>query len=343
MADARQLPLRDRSVDCCVTSPPYWGLRDYGHGDQIGLEPTLDAYVQALVAVFQEVRRVLKPDGTCWVNLGDSYANDGKWGGETGGKQSYLPDNDRQRVGRSKRLTGLKPKDMVGIPWAVAFALRDDGWYLRSDIIWAKPNPMPESVTDRPTKAHEYLFLLAKSEHYYYNAAAIREPYAESTLTQFEQPYTGLGLKDYAAAGVQNPSDIKRRITDKQRGHSRRHAGFNDRWDAMPKDEQQQEGANKRTVWAVAPQPYSGAHFATMPEALIEPCILAGCPLGGLVLDPFIGSGTVGAVAERLGRRWVGTDLSYQSLAQKRTAQRGLRFENDEQVPSAGAVAGTDT
>ena len=212
------------------------------------------------------------------------------------------------------------------IPARVALALQADGWYLRSDIIWSKPNPMPESVQDRPTKAHEYLFLLSRSERYHYDAAAIREPYAESTLTQFETPYEGLGIKDYAAAGVQNPSDIKRRITDKQRGHGRRHAGFNDRWDAIPKAEQVGAGANRRSVWTVATMPYAGAHFATMPEKLVEPCILAGCPLGGLVLDPFVGSGTVVAVAQRLGRRGVGTDLGYQDLAIKRTAQRGLMF-----------------
>lgn len=194
---------------------------------------------------------------------------------------------------------------------------------------------MPESVTDRPTKAHEYLFLLTKSERYFYDAAAIREPYAASTLTQFETAYVGTGIKDYAENVVQNPSDIKRRITDKQRGHGRRHAGFNDRWDAMPKDLQQQSGANKRSVWNIATMPYAGAHFATMPEALVEPCILAGCPHGGLVLDPFIGSGTVGAVAERCGRRWVGTDLSYQNLASDRTAQRGLMWTD---IPEAESI-----
>ncbi len=378
-ADARALPLRDWCVDCCVTSPPYFGLRDYGTarwigGDpecqhvgevmrtapagtekqasnkgsvsvssgnclcgaersdaQIGLEPTPDAFVASLVAVFREVRRVLKAEGTCWLNLGDSYAG----GNQTGRNDNGRPEKDRgwaeYDITRTKvrRIDGAKQKDLLGIPWMVAFALRADGWYLRSDIIWSKPNPMPESVTDRPTKAHEYLFLLTKSERYWYDASAIREPYAESTLTQFEKPYEGLGIKDYAAVGVQNPSDIKRRITDKQRGHGRRHAGFNDRWDAMPKVEQQMTGANKRSVWNIATMPYAGAHFATMPEKLVEPCILAGCPAGGLVLDPFLGSGTVGAVAARLGRRWVGTDLSYQALAQKRTAQRGLMFTQE--------------
>jgi DNA modification methylase len=325
--DARALPLRDACVQCVITSPPYWGLRDYAVPGQIGLEATPDEYVTHLLEVFAEVWRVLRDDGTVWLNLGDCYANDGKWGGETGGKQAYLPDNDRQRVGRSKRLTGLKSKDLVGIPWTVAFALRADGWYLRSDIVWHKPNSMPESVTDRPTRAHDYVFLLTKGERYWYDAAAIRTPFAESTLSQFERRYEGLGLKDYAAAGVQNPSDIKRRITDKQRGHSRRHAGFNDRWDAMPKVEQQMNGANKRTVWTIPTASYEGPHYATFPEALVEPCMLAGSRLGDLVCDPFIGTGTVGEVAERFSRRWVGVDLTYQALARERTAQRGLRFE----------------
>ncbi len=338
-ADARRLPLRDACVDCVVTSPPYFGLRDYGRSDQIGLEPTPDAYVESLVSVFREVRRVLKDSGTVWLNLGDSYATVG--GAFVPQQGAAFKSSARgvaticrsKRMGRGEGRWGggnaqacgyVKPKDLVGVPWAVAFALRDDGWYLRSDIIWAKPNPMPESVTDRPTKSHEYLFLLAKAKRYYYDAAAIREPYATSTLTQFEKPYKGVGIKDYAMAGVQNPSAVKRRITDKQRGHGRRHAGFNDRLDAMPKIKQQLNGANKRTVWTVPTMPYAGAHFATMPEALVEPCILAGCPLGGMVLDPFVGSGTVVAVAERLGRRGVGVDLGYQDLAKARTAQRGL-------------------
>lgn len=331
--DARHLPLQDGCVDCVVTSPPYWGLRDYGHAAQLGLQSTPDAYVDDLVAVFEEVRRVLKPEGVCWVNLGDSYASSG------GNTREHGPNAQcgntlaaiTPRVGGPRAAqVGLKTKDLVGVPWLFAFAARASGWYLRSDIIWSKPNPMPESVNDRPTRAHEYLFLLTKSQRYWYDGAAIREPYAESTLTQFEKPYDGQGTKDYAASGVQNPSDIKKRITDKQRGHGRRHAGFNDQWDVMPKDEQQQKGANKRSVWNIATMPYAGAHFATMPEKLVEPCIMAGCPLGGLVLDPFVGSGTVVAVAERLGRRGVGVDLSYQDLARKRTAQRGLRYAVNE-------------
>lgn len=334
-ADARQIPLRDGCVQCCVTSPPYYALRNYGVEQQIGLEPMPSCptqyrcnscYVCALVGVFRDVRRVLTDDGVAWLNLGDSYVG---VGAQTAGTNSKEHGRRADRM-FSPRISwaGMKQKDLIGIPWRIAFALQADGWYLRSDIIWSKPNPMPESVTDRPTKAHEYLFLLAKSERYYYNAAAIREPYAASTLTQFEKPYEGEATKEYAAVGVQNPSAIKKRITDKQRGHSRRHAGFNDRWDAMPKQEQQQGGANKRTVWTIPTMPYGGAHFATMPEKLVEPCVLAGSRLGDLVFDPFSGSGTVLAVAERLGRRAVGTDLNpaYLDLAKKRTAQRGLRF-----------------
>jgi len=285
VADARRLPLCDGCISAVVTSPPYWGLRDYGSADQIGLEGTPEAYVGTLVAVFREVWRVLKADGTAWLNLGDSYAAN---------RAYQVPDSKHIDVGNSKASVvpfGLKSKDLVGIPWMVAFALRADGWYLRSDIIWHKPNPMPESVTDRPTKAHEYLFLLAKSERYYYDADAIKEGGAGRT---------DLGDMNF---GARLDSGAPWRGGEKET-----------------------LGRNKRTVWTVPTMPYSGAHFATFPEKLIEPCILAGCPVGGLVCDPFIGSGTVGAVAERLGRLWVGTDLSYQPLASARTAQRGLRW-----------------
>lgn len=353
--DARSLPLRDGCVDCCITSPPYWGLRSYPSEWQIGLEASPDLYVASLVAVFAEVWRVLNDDGTVWLNLGDSYSGSGKGPSNEGSKQrtnaGSLIMNHRNpaQFASGQAPTqwlsvpqGLKQKDLVGIPWRVAFALQADGWYLRSDIIWSKPNPMPESVTDRPTKAHEYLFLLSKSERYYYDQAAIYEPYAESTLREVEDGYDGLGLKDYAAAGVQNPSDTKRRIIDSVRKRQdrkndthvdHRKAGVNE-WDKRGRLDRESHhgrigdviGRNKRTVWTIPTMPYAGAHFATMPEALVEPCILAGCPLGGLVLDPFVGSGTVVSVAERLGRRGVGVDLSYQDLAKERTAQRGLRF-----------------
>lgn len=308
--------LPDGSVQTCVTSPPYWGLRDYGVSGQLGLEPTPDAYVANMVAVFREVRRVLRDDGTLWLNLGDSYASS-----PTASVGLSPKRGQEHSVGRPPKVVGeLKPKDLVGIPWRVVFALQADGWYLRSDIVWSKPNPMPESVTDRPTKAHEYIFLLTKSARYYYNGAAIREPYAASTVTQFEKAYTGQATKAYDGTGAQNPSDVKRRIVDKQRGHGRRHAGFNGRWDSMEKHEQMASGANKRTVWTVATQPYPEAHFATYPEALIEPCILAGSREGDTVLDPFNGSGTTGAVSVRLQRHYIGCELNpaYITLARKR-------------------------
>jgi DNA modification methylase len=369
-ADARALPLRDACVQTCVTSPPYFGLRNYGTaiwvgGDpacdhfklaggtgaqnlgksatasaanverasvpfkdrcgkcgaeridaQIGLEGTPDAYVASLVQVFREVRRVLKDNGCIFVNLGDSYSakpcSDG----------SDFKDGRANRGSRHSGglVVGMKPKDLVGIPWMVAFALRADGWYLRSDIIWSKPNPMPESVTDRPTKAHEYLFLLSKSEQYFYDAEAIAETLSAASIQR------------YTNAVVNKETYDPTRHKSPPPGSLHRHMGRSPM-------EVLTEGAarviergtrNKRSVWTIPTMPYAGAHFATMPEQLVEPCILAGCPLGGLVLDPFLGSGTVGAVAERLGRRWIGTDLSYQPLSKARTQQRGLRFEPEE-------------
>ncbi len=372
-ADARALPLGAACVQCVVTSPPYFGLRDYGNTSQIGLEGTPDAYVASLVQVFREVRRVLKDDGIVWLNIGDSYAAQrggtqmpaetlaGGVGGDSDNLAAFrgrrrhddldavaraAGTSDPSRLAhRDASAIGLKHKDLIGIPWRVAFALQADGWYLRSDIIWAKPNPMPESVTDRPTKAHEYLFLLAKSERYYYDADAIKEAVSDAMLMQVEQGYDGLGLKNYEAAGVQNPSSVKARIIANARQRSatwaeRKASGATSGNRAVGSVEHKTVHGvgvthtigsgitrNKRSVWTIPTMPYAGAHFATMPEALVEPCILAGCPLGGLVLDPFLGSGTVGAVAERLGRRWVGTDLSYQPLAQKRTQQRGIRFD----------------
>lgn len=358
----------DGCVDCCVTSPPYFGLRDYGHGDQIGLEASPVDYIASLVAVFREVRRVLRDSGTLWLNIGDSYA--GSWGaqgrpnGETGEMASRSVVHARQiashprfegLTGTRGREMGLKPKDLMMIPARAALALQADGWYLRSDIIWSKPNPMPESVTDRCTKSHEYLFMLTKSERYFYDAAAIAEPVSSAMLDQMEQGYDGLGLKDYEAAGVQNPSSVKARIIANARRKSaldeRAHMSHvivsesGDRYlsGRVHAEQQRAKGLeptrNRRTVWTVNTMPYAGAHFATMPEKLVEPCILAGCPAGGLVLDPFLGSGTVLAVAARLGRRGVGTDLSYHDLAKKRTAQRGLMFSTEPNgTPAFDAV-----
>lgn len=319
--DARSLPLRDGSVHCCVTSPPYFGLRDYGVAGQLGLERTPDEYVANMVAVFREVWRVLRSDGTLWLNLGDSYA--GSWGAQsrenpgpqctsTLGGGSMLSARQIQahpkgsHTGSMKNTPGLKPKDLIGIPWRVAFALQADGWYLRSDIIWAKPNPMPESVTDRPTKAHEYLFLLSKAERYYYDHEAIKEP----------STYAGPNAPDKIA------SPYGQGFTRRARGHDRPHEGFDGKWDSMTKAEQGSNGRNRRSVWTVATRPFPEAHFATFPPQLIEPCILAGCPAGGTVLDPFTGSGTTALVAVQNNRNFAGVELNpeYIAIAKRRIA-----------------------
>lgn len=307
----RTLP--EQSVHCCVTSPPYWGLRDYGVPGQLGLEKTPEEYVAKLVAGFREVRRVLRDDGTLWVNLGDTYASQGG---------SFDPahwDNKQStNRGSSERVrkppTGLKPKDLVGIPWRVAFALQADGWYLRSDIIWHKPNPMPESVTDRPTKSHEYIFLLSKSERYFYDAEAIKEPASENTnprisqseITRIKSLRDG-GMNTSAGMGATHKSVIPDGMI--KQNHSFENAC------CLPVSSR-----NKRTVWTVATSPYKEAHFATFPPDLIKPCILAGCPVGGIVLDPFFGSGTTGQVALELGRKCLGIELNpkYVELAEQR-------------------------
>ena len=314
------------SVQTCVTSPPYFGLRDYGVEGQIGLEPTPDEYVAKLVAVFREVRRVLRDDGTLWLNLGDSYSGGGNYRGvsseETltskqssnrgarGLSQLLGAKNTRTfRPGAWKKgeidergqrnrdgvggVDGLPAKNLIGIPWRVAFALQADGWYLRQDIIWHKPNPMPESVRDRCTKAHEYIFLLSKSAKYCYDAAAIAEP---STTNDPRRPYTSNGAKELDGR------------SEWQSGERREGEDFSKR--------------NKRSVWTVPPRPYKGAHFATFPPALIEPCILAGAPVGGVVLDPFMGSGTTLAVAVKHKRIGLGIELNptYCDLARARLA-----------------------
>lgn len=279
----RKMP--DQSVHCCVTSPPYFGLRDYGVDGQIGLEPTPDEFVAALVAVFREVRRVLRDDGTLWLNLGDSYArNPAKGQHKPGdsGKQAYLYDTGAGRASVTAQ-TGLQDKQLIGIPWRVAFALQADGWYLRQDIIWHKPNPMPESVRDRCTKAHEYVFLLSQSPRYYFDSEAIKEPVAASTVERLAQPT----LSEQAGSA---------RVPGKTNGNMK--AAGNG------------ETRNRRSVWTVTTKPYKGAHFATFPPALIEPCILAGCPVGGTVLDPFGGSGTTAGAALAHGRNAILCELN---------------------------------
>ena len=299
LGDCRQIlpTLPDRSVHCCVTSPPYFGLRDYGHSDQIGLEPTPDEFVAELVKVFREVRRVLRDDGTLWLNLGDSYNAHGRKGHGTkiGLKQGTNRASATGTDSCRPNVDSLKDKDLVGIPWRVAFALQADGWYLRQDIIWHKPNPMPESVTDRCTKAHEYIFLLSKSARYYYDADAVKESACKGAAgSSFHTGKT-------ATHQLGRASDIEPLDTDSR---------------------------NRRSVWTVATQPYAGAHFATFPPKLIEPCILAGCPVGGTVIDPFSGSGTTGQVAIGAHRQFIGCELNpaYYELAAQRLngAQIGL-------------------
>lgn len=292
-ADARALPLRDGCVQCCVTSPPYFGLRNYNVDGQIGLEPTPDAYVAQLVAVFREVWRVLRDDGVLFLNLGDSYGRGErvKWVGDATrdahGFQAHITQSGNYAQG------AVQPnKQLLGIPWRAAFALQADGWYLRSDIIWAKPNPMPESVTDRPTKAHEYVFLLSKSPAYYYDKDALCEPYQDATLRR------GRSIRQVAADGTKTY-----------------------RFNGEPLDSASIErGRNARSVWTLPTQPFRGAHFAVMPEALAERCIKAGSRPSDLVLDPFGGSGTVVKVARALNRRGVCTELNpaYLALADRR-------------------------
>ena len=341
--DCRDLlrTLPDESVHCVVTSPPYFGLRDYGMPGQIGLELTPGAFVAEMVAVFRDVRRVLRSDGTLWLNLGDSYAGSGKGGNPDGGKQAT--NKGSQSVGclygtgmtareaavtniTRKTFDGIKAKDLIGIPWMVAFALRSDGWYLRQDIIWSKPNPMPESVRDRCTKSHEYLFMFSKSRVYSYDADAIAEDAIYSGLANQDES----GFKDPRSFNGKHKKGY--RTSDKQRGHGRRHAGFNDRWDKMERAEQCSCKRNKRSVWSVATQGFSEAHFATFPPALIEPCIKAGSPAGGVVLDPFGGAGTTGLVADRLGRDAILIELNteYAAIAERRLSADGGMFASVE-------------
>jgi DNA modification methylase len=344
------------SVQCCITSPPYFGLRDYGTaawdgGDpdcdhmrayetpraarettpgrnafggpsdaakdagraryrdlcrkcgairidrQIGLESSLDEYMTAMRGVFAGVWRVLRDDGTLWLNMGDAYANDGKWGGHTGGK--HVAALHCSPIGRNKKYTGFKPKDLMGLPWRVAFALQEEGWYLRSDIVWHKPNPMPESVTDRPTRSHEFIFLLTKNSSYFYDGDAIREPYSEASIGRYEYEMQGTAPNALQPGGnVQRRTDEIRRLGPNPLGR------------------------NRRDVWSVATHSFKEAHFATFPPDLIVPCVLAGCPAGGTILDPFAGAGTTGLVAARHDRNFIGIELNpaYAAMARERIA-----------------------
>jgi DNA modification methylase len=322
MEGLKQLP--DESVHCCVTSPPYWGLRDYGVDGQIGLEATPALFVERMVEVFREVRRVLRSDGTCWVNLGDSYQCAK---GQSGGVDPKQPARRHGLRPNDKAIPGLKPKDLIGIPWRVAFALQADGWWLRGDHVWGKPNGMPESTEDRPSRAHEYVFMLTKSARYWYDFEAVRTAPKASTLTRLAQDVDGQAGSVRANGGGKTNGPMKAvRRSDKQRGHTRRHAGFNDRWDAMERDEQLAEGANLRSIWWVPPAQYKEAHFAVMPDRVAEICIRAGCPIGGTLLDPFGGAGTTGVVGDRLGRSAVLIELNgdYAAMIERRVARDRL-------------------
>jgi DNA modification methylase len=325
-------------VQMCVTSPPYYGLRDYGHPGQLGMESTPSEYVDSMVEVFSLVRQLLADDGVLWLNIGDSYARPGGTTDNTADKRSrsiaHMHESQRRCV---KPPNGIKHKDLIGIPWMLAFALRAHGWYLRQDIIWHKPNPMPESVTDRCTKAHEYLFLLSKNERYYWDAEAMREQAAPASLERWAQNVEDQTGSDRvpgktngnmkAVGGPRSRRDSFKRQDSKraevipgQKAGTHRPDRDESEWDTATR--------NRRSVWTVPTVPYKGAHFATFPPALIEPCILAGSRVNDIVLDPFIGSGTTGEVAQNLGRKWIGCELnrSYASLQNERTAQTSLVF-----------------
>ena len=323
--NSRRIPLASGCAQCVVTSPPYFGMRDYGSEGQIGLEPTPDEYISALVGVFREIWRVLRDDGVLWLNLGDSYAMDAKWGGQSGWR--HTAEANGAAANRRRKTTGLKPKDLVGIPWRVAFALQADGWYLRSDCIWSKPNPMPEGVTDRPTKSHEYVFLLAKQERYFYDADAVKETatgglpgnvshgkYSDHLKSDRDGEHrTKNGLNAYAER-VRRTSDSEN--VSHVPGTSE-HSGIHRK--GSPREPLSR---NVRSVWSIPTQPFHGSHFATMPPALAERCIKAGSRFGDLVVDPFNGSGTSGMKARELGRSYIGVDLSqdYLNIAEERIA-----------------------
>jgi DNA modification methylase len=332
----------DQSVHTCVTSPPYFGLRDYGMAGQIGLEETPAEFIARLVEVFREVRRVLRDDGTAWVNMGDNYAR-------TGGTDRKVPTHakvgstlntlEQMSDRTAKAPTGLKEKDLMGMPWRLAFALQDDGWYLRQDIIWAKPNPMPESTRDRCTKAHEYIFLLSKSRRYFYDADAIREPAAPASIARWEQE----------GWDAQTGSD---RVPGKANGSMKAVGGLRSKRNSFARDPKPGTGdhgqkaqhrpdredveyahsRNKRSVWTVATAKYSGAHFATFPPELIRPCIQAGAPRGGIVLDPFGGAGTTGVVAMQEGRQSILCELNPQYAAMASARVDAARMDGATQM-----------
>lgn len=329
----RKLP--DQSVQTCITSPPYFGLRDYGVEGQIGLEQTPAEFIARLVDVFREVRRVLRDDGTAWVNMGDSYASNAGGYDETGSRGTTscpsIGKGTMAAVVKNRHrtpATGLKPKDLMGMPWRLAFALQDDGWYLRQDIIWNKPNPMPESVRDRCTKSHEYVFLLSKSKKYYFDQAAILEPCSPNTHARLSQDVQAQIGGERANGGAKSNGNMKATARktngvgwghgsdadERQRGRVKDNDSMNSALAIMPTER------NKRSVWTVATHSFKGAHFATFPPDLIRPCVLAGAPRGGVVLDPFGGAGTTSLVSMQEGRRSIICELNpeYAAMARRR-------------------------
>src|SRR6185312_13797479 len=303
--------LPDNSVDCCITSPPYYCLRDYDMSGQLGLERTPDEYVEKMVQVFNEVRRILKPAGTLWLNIGDSYAaNRGSGNSGIGAKQAT---NSGANLGELKVPFGLKEKDLIGIPWMVAFALRSAGWYLRQDIIWHKPNPMPESVTDRCTKSHEYIFLFSKSAKYYYDHKAIKTPSKNA-----EDDARRIGAQTWDNKNT--PDHLRNGIRPRRVSATSKELNGKTKDQKNPAFRAIKEMANKRSVWTINTMPYSEAHFATFPEKLIVDCIKAGCPWEGVIIDPFMGAGTTALVARKLERNFIGFELNpeYIEIAEKR-------------------------
>ena len=337
--------LEDNSIDCCVTSPPYWGLRDYGNDAQIGMEEIPDKFVQSLVDVFTEVKRVLKPEGTLWLNLGDTYSahKDCKSVSDslrvgTGSEDANVIEKGKSHSRNSKMLksVGLKNKDLIGIPWMVAFALRSSGWYLRQDIIWSKPNPMPESVRDRCTKSHEYIFLMSKSQKYYYDQEAIKTEIKDDSVKRMLRGVSD-NHKNINGAPGQTPHSMNKARENVKKirpnGISRDRLLDYDSKEKQLRPKTVRGGyssehelpepngmANKKSVWTVTTKPFSDAHFATFPEELIVDCIKAGCPEGGIVLDPFMGAGTTAMVARKLNRNYIGFELNpeYIKIAEKR-------------------------
>lgn len=330
----RQMIEAGVKVNTIVTSPPYWGLRSYlpeGHADkvhEIGSEPTLREFIETMTEVMMLAREVLADDGTMWMNMGDSYAANRSYQVESTLMNGDSTNKAQVGDGRGMKASeqGLKPKDLMGQPWRLAFALQDAGWWLRQDIIWSKPNPMPESTRDRCTKAHEYIFLMSKSERYYYDQDAILEPVSAGTharLSQNVQAQVGSARANGGAKTNGNMKAVGRKLADGTDA-TKNNASFDEAMAIMPTTR------NKRSVWTVPTESYSGAHFATFPRALIEPCILAGAPAGGVVLDIFMGSGTTAQVAEKLGRQWIGIDIDIRNkaLQDERLRQPSLMLEH---------------